>query len=792
MDALRHGNFRLAAILALVVAFGAAGCGGDDGDDGAPGPQGPAGADGSDGVACWDLNANGVGDPDEDLNGDGMVDVLDCNPAAGAGLVIGDGSGLTEGEVEELGQLVATIDDVTVASPPVVDFTVVDSHGNPAIGLAPGVVNFTFAKLVPGTAGFNGGLPYWQNYVNRTETPSGISDTLPQSIQATTDSSGELEELGGGKYRYTFATDVTNVTAPLAVAWEPDLLHRVGMEIRLAAPAEVPLAPDNPVFDFVPSGATPAVDSKAIAATSNCADCHFSFALHGGPRKTVEYCVTCHNPRSIDQDTGETVDMAYLAHSIHRAGGRTPSYVIYGFRDSMHDYAEVTYPQSVTFCETCHTESAEASDGDVWMVNHSAKTCGGCHAGGLVTENPDPVTGVPVYKFDHGGAGADGGFTAVVDDGTCGNCHAGQITGAGPTLAIHSKIRGDGRSRTENGNQFVLSIEGATNTGPGETPVITFRVDRPDGSAYDIVNDPEFTQGSPSLNLYVGWESEEVYNGLADGTNINTRDTGAVVEPYSPAHPFRMYLAALQTDAVQNADGSYTVTYFAALPATLPGDVFVALGGHPYYEFTDNDGVTAFDQAWAVSQIFYTGTARDTRFASENCNGCHERLAFHGGNRSGNYEMCLACHNADLTAEGEGFSFGYMVHSIHTASPTFAGGAFAEVTYPQAVTNCETCHTPGGFVISRDVARAVSTDEGLDAGNWQDDTATTANAAVCGVCHTTNAAIGHFKTNGGMVDVTKDPGLLGNPPTGQEACAVCHGPGSVFDTTLFHRPGPGE
>ncbi len=42
-----------------------------------------AGRNGADGISCWDLNQNGIGDlPDEDLNGDGTVDALDCNALA--------------------------------------------------------------------------------------------------------------------------------------------------------------------------------------------------------------------------------------------------------------------------------------------------------------------------------------------------------------------------------------------------------------------------------------------------------------------------------------------------------------------------------------------------------------------------------------------------------------------------------------------------------------------------------------------------------------------------------------
>jgi octaheme c-type cytochrome (tetrathionate reductase family) len=75
------------AILLLIslLAIGFAGCDGDDGADGADGTDGAAGAPGApgtDGQACWDLNNNGVGDPEEDINGDGVVDVYDCNAYA--------------------------------------------------------------------------------------------------------------------------------------------------------------------------------------------------------------------------------------------------------------------------------------------------------------------------------------------------------------------------------------------------------------------------------------------------------------------------------------------------------------------------------------------------------------------------------------------------------------------------------------------------------------------------------------------------------------------------------------
>lgn len=82
MSKLRIAQSRFVSLISVVLlAFSVVGC--DDGKDGADGVAGVAGTPGADGVNCWDLNANGVGDlPDEDINGDGVVDVYDCNAYA--------------------------------------------------------------------------------------------------------------------------------------------------------------------------------------------------------------------------------------------------------------------------------------------------------------------------------------------------------------------------------------------------------------------------------------------------------------------------------------------------------------------------------------------------------------------------------------------------------------------------------------------------------------------------------------------------------------------------------------
>ncbi|MDH3350887.1 MAG: OmcA/MtrC family decaheme c-type cytochrome, partial [Gammaproteobacteria bacterium] len=579
---------------------------------------------------------------------------------------------------------------------------------------------------------------------------------------------------------------------------------RVGLEIRLDGAGEVPLAPFNPVYDWVPDGGAGPGVTKLIADTNNCANCHIEFTMHGGPRKSVEYCVTCHNPGTVDQDSGNSLDLAHLAHSIHMGedrlfGGTVAEFVIWGFSDFSHPYGEVTYPQSKTYCETCHTASMTHPDGDNWNAAATAKTCGGCHANGLVAQNFDAVTGVAEYQFDHGAAGAlGGGFGAVANDGTCAGCHLGAISTAGPPLSIHSRISGDARFRNELGQDFIFEILAATNTGPGQTPVITFRVTDAAGTPYDIVNDPEFNDGNSALNLYVAWSTDDIYNGDELGATGSLRDRGAGPEVYEPAHPHRMYLAALQRDIAANpgwvnADGSYTVTYFTSLPNNFSGDVMISLGGHPAaVGVTDHNGIPGSQRAAATSAVFFPGAERQVAFESDKCNACHKQLQFHGTNRNGNVKMCLNCHNGDNAPDGvgEGFALGYMVHSIHAASTSFDGGRFEAVTFPQNIANCDTCHVPGSYNVPRTTARAVSIDGGADPTSWLDDAATTPTAANCGACHTSIAAMGHFNSQGGQVGALKSDILtVGGLPNGQEACAVCHGAGSEFETSQYHNPG---
>lgn len=755
-----HGITRsrvpLIAMLALAATIGLAGCSGDDGRSGATGPQGPGGGTGPTGPT------GPGGAPGPSIEQGGTV-------------VIGNGTTLTEEQIAAIGGLVATIDSASIAgNKPVIEFTVKTAHGGGALGLAPSVLNFMVAKLVPAADG----IPSrWQSYVNRTQTASASGpQVLPSARQANTENgaAGTLVELDAdsdgafddGKYRYTYAVDLANVTSPLAVAYEPSLTHRLGLEIRMSGEAEA-LAPDNPIVDLVPDGGAGS-GNKLIAATENCENCHERFELHGGPRRNVEYCVTCHNPGTIDPDGGQSVDLAYMAHSIHSGEDRTNAYIVYGFGGTAHDYSEVTYPQSTLFCENCHTASGASPDGDAWLVNSSASACGGCHDAGLDKTGPDATTGRYAYTYTHD----DFAYTAA--DGVCEECHrAGGA--ANDTLTNH--VSGP-RLQKQLGEQFVFEILGVTNVGQGLVPSVKFRVRKPDGTPYDIVNDPAFTHASASLNINMAWDAgKDITNATANGTEPGLRSNST---PRRSGYAIQMNIQQVRAAAQlagQALDGSYTIPFFTALPVDTD-DAMFQMDGHPRVTV---DGVSV--NAAAPMTVFYTGTPRPRLVSQAKCENCHELLSFHGQNRNGDPQACTICHNASGGYADEDLgpiAMGAMVHNLHAGTiPRTAG-----LTYPQRLANCEACHLPGSYNTARDGAIAISTGSGTDLFNMVDDTWDSATAGTCGTCHNSGPARAHITANGGLFDVVG--GKSFEASSAVEACAVCHGEGRSADTVKAH------
>ena len=372
----------LLALMAM-AAIGIAGCTGDDGKTGSPGPTGPTGPGGG-------VGPTGPTPPP--------------SIEAGGPVVIGNGSALTEEQIRAIGTLVATIDSASIpagAPVPVIEFTLKTSHGGAATGLAPSALLVTVAKLVPPASGSR--LPQaWQSYVNRTQTATQGPKPLPSATQANseTGTAGTLVDLGGGKYRYTYKVNLSTVTSPIAVAFEPNLTHRVGLEVRLSGDAEE-LAPDNPVKDVVPSGGA-GNGNKLVAATVTCDT--LPRAARPARRPASLGRVLRHLPQPRLRRSGQRQLGGHGVHGpldsrwrgtreLSRPRRRPQCRTSSTASRCPIDFGDVTYPQSLLFCDKCHTKSTATPDGDAWKTSASASICGGCHIAGLKTTSYNATTG---------------------------------------------------------------------------------------------------------------------------------------------------------------------------------------------------------------------------------------------------------------------------------------------------------------------------------------------------------------------------------------------------------------
>jgi len=548
--------------VALFVAA-LAGCGGGDGTDGVDGVDGVDGADGADGITP------------------GLVYNVPAMTAT-------DWANLT---------LTGTVDNVTVASPPVVQFSVKGPNNKAVVGLTTAQVAFTIAKLVPAS---NGEPSHWVNYI--VATPSSLTDPLcPGTLgKPTNDSTGTLVDHNDGTYTYTFARNVAgdaNTPGSIQcvidkstasnkgdlgdVSWQPNLTHRLAVQIQ---GYNDPTAADhlrlnsaiNLFYDFVPAtGAKVAADdagNRELVAIDNCNQCHQRLAFHGGgSRVDTQYCVLCHTDQrkfgvansTIDYATstlygpnGEIYDPAtYDAlTSTQKTAIRTdrvndkswtdfptmvhkihngPHSMLTGNNIHGLNLEEITFPRSQTNCVACHNNAAQA---DNWKTNPSRKACGACHDG------IDWATGAGVTlsgsTFGHEG----GGFA---DDSDCTLCH--RPGGLRDNTLAHAFTQTD----------YVLN--GAVPTG-----VYNF--------TYDV---SAFTYGAGTASITFAIKR--------DGTNISLGEYNATTKPYLYMEDATHY-ATSYIEGTRSRGPQVVVAYSAtkdgiATPADYTANLSMSLEG---------------------------------------------------------------------------------------------------------------------------------------------------------------------------------------------------------------------
>ena len=238
-----------------------------------------------------------------------------------------------------------------------------------------------------------------------------------------------------------------------------------------------------------------------------------------------------------------------------------------------------------------------------------------------------------------------------------------------------------------------------------------------------------------------------------------------------------------------NADGYYTYTFKTDIKAvestrgvkykyepTLTHRIAIQLSyknaagetvlSNPYFDFTMVDGKS-------VPVTDPSKTRKMTDVAS--CNGCHQKLALHGGGRL-DTQYCVMCHNPGTTdpESGNVLTLATMVHSIHSGKQLKSKGVdykiwgyrgteydYAEVGFPQDLRNCTKCHTGDN----------PKTPQG---DNWK----TKASKEACLTCHANNAGSKWDTSHKNIAATYLGAGAAAKAMTNQQ-CKDCHSAGNT-------------
>jgi OmcA/MtrC family decaheme c-type cytochrome len=636
---------------------------------------------------------------------------------------------------------------------------------------------FSIAQLVPGQ---NGDPHEWFDFANNQRTP------------------GRLVLNGDGSYTYTFTDNSVTVTG----GYQDNLTTRAAIQISglttalftsdplLAAPVA------NPTFDLVPNGSAITV-TRDVVTTAACNACHDPLSAHGS-RREVKFCVVCHN--STLPPDGQLVR---LVHKIHSADNN----IVIGTQ-VFTQFGEVTYPQDRRNCTTCH----KGPDGNNWRTRPSIEACGTCHID---------------VNFATG-AGHLGGPQA--NNVLCAVCHfPGNITikhttenstpnnlADPPGLATFQY--GIDNVTVDNTNRAVVQfwIKSAVASDNGSLGPFGF-VNL--GASGDNAARPSGFSGSPSfLVAYAlpqgGITAPADYNNLgktagqpASVTLIGQRLTGTptqytVTLPSSAAFPAGATMRAVALQA-----------YFTQTNVDVTGDgVPDNVGRHTPAVVK---GVTGDAVRRSVVKSGYNATTG----APEGCLECHEVFEGHGGNRVNNVQVCVMCHNPNLTSSGRTIdpagadpinptivadfgsdpllypevpnNFKELIHGLHSTirpdnpfvdirnrtTSGFAGVEIrtSEITFPGNPRHCTKCHIgttatnatykaaiPANVLFSTYRTTTGNTAETraeiLAARNTvpnQTDQVSSPTASTCYACHASDVLADHARINGGDISVSR-------------------------------------
>jgi OmcA/MtrC family decaheme c-type cytochrome len=203
-----------------------------------------------------------------------------------------------------------------------VNFSVLDRKGNPYQDLS----KVTSIRVVLGGQNVDYGTGTYGLRVS--ETPASQS--------------------ANGVYAYTMTNKIpAGATGSYTVSLEA---HNT--VTLMAGTTSQQTANDNavPVQFYFSVDKSPVVARRQVVATANCSTCHQDLSfVHGGTRGYTQECAICHNPTLTDGTSGQSVNLAWQIHSIHRGSNLANPYVL-----GTTNYQSILFPGDLRDCTVCH------------------------------------------------------------------------------------------------------------------------------------------------------------------------------------------------------------------------------------------------------------------------------------------------------------------------------------------------------------------------------------------------------------------------------------------------------
>lgn len=700
--------------------------------------------------------------------------------------------------------LQATITNATITPDRsvVVTFTLTDAAGLPVIPTGSATtdekkarVRMTISRIDEDTEtveSFSTAFTRYHCYITANQT-SPI--THQSSAQPTMDSGGTFATVDAvhGIYTYTLHTK-------LPADYPATLTHTVGAQIERTVGGLRSVA--NPIYDFVPAGGTVTTERQVVATTA-CNGCHDPLSAHGGGRREVRLCQLCHTDQAVDPDTGNSIDFKVMVHRIHRgkdlpsiAGGAIGDhYSIIGFGQSETTWSEkkaacvggakaglactgngdcpsgtctgttvvgVGFPQDLRGCESCHTGAPQAAN---YREKPSAAACTSCHD----DVNPSQVATA---------AGAPGANHVAEDqpEAFCRLCHTATAD-EDFDLSVPGAHVIPERAAILTG----LQAEILSATGTASNPVtMTFRVRDSAGTALDVrsgFSRVAIAMSGPSTDF--GGSSKLVIT----PTIVGSGSSGTLSAP--DGNGIFTYTLSAGNALPADATGTWRVGLEVRRAVTVNGSSVNEAAPNPVFDF----GVGGASV-----------TPRRTVVATENCESCHDQFgkgfSIHGNLRN-NVEYCVVCHNPNANdaarripviatgadAATASIDFKHMIHKIHTGENLTqqpyivygfgsAANDFGEVLFPGNRADCATCHVNGSQLLPLDAGLLPTRVSAISSGVEVVSGSVPPITDACTSCHDDAAVMAHAQTN--------------TTAGGAEACAVCHGEGSIAAVSEVH------